>query len=230
MDLSGRHYRKDLIFQNVRWYLRYSLSYRDVEEILEERGVEIDHTTPYRWVQEYATQLEAEHRKRRKVCGTSWRMDWNSHETYIKVKGEWVYLYRAVDTEGATVDFLLTKKRDKKAATRFFKKAILLNGAPEKVTIDKSGAHTAALNDLNEEREKAGKPGIAIRQITYLNNLVEQDHQGIKRRVKPMLGFQSFKTARRALKGVELCHMIRKGQYDKTESSNDWEYFYSLAA
>ena len=120
MDFSGRHYPKDLILQTVRWYLRYSLSYRDMEEILEERGVEINHTTPYRWVQEYAPQLEAEHRKRRKVCGTSWRMD----ETYIKVKGEWVYLYRAVDTEGDTVDFLLTKKRDKKAATRFFKKAI----------------------------------------------------------------------------------------------------------
>lgn len=225
MDFSGRHYPKDLILQTVRWYLRYNLSYRNIEDILEERGVEIDHTTPYRWVQEYAPQLEAEHRKRRKVSGTSWRMD----ETYIKIKGEWVYLYRAVDTEGDTVDFLLTKKRDKKAATRFFKKAIRLNGAPEKVTIDKSGANTAALNDLNEKREKAGEPGIEIRQIKYLNNLVEQDHRGVKRRTKPMLGFQSFKTARRTLKGVELCHMIRKGQYDKTESANDWEYFYSLA-
>ena len=126
MEFSGRHYPKDLILQTVRWYLRYNLSYRDMEEILEERGVEIDHTTPYRWVQEYAPQLEAEHRKRRKVCGTSWRMD----ETYIKVKGEWVYLYRAVDKEGDTVDFLLTKKRDKKAATRFFKKAIRLIPIP----------------------------------------------------------------------------------------------------
>ena len=130
MDFSGRHYSKDLILQTIRWYLRYNLSYRDIEEILEERGVEIDHTTPYRWVQEYAPQLEAEHRKRRKPCGTSWRMD----ETYIKVKGEWVYLYRAVDTEGGTVDFLLTKKRDKKAALRFFRKAIRLNGMPEQVT------------------------------------------------------------------------------------------------
>ncbi len=96
MDFSGRHYPTELILQTIRWYLRYSLSYRDLEEILEERGVEIDHTTPYRWVQEYAPQLEAEHRKRRKPCGTSWRMD----ETYIKVKGEWVYLYRAADTGG----------------------------------------------------------------------------------------------------------------------------------
>ncbi len=223
MDFSGRHYPKCLILQTIHWYLRYNLSYRDMEEILEERGVEIDHTTPYRWMQVYALQLEAE---RRKSCGTSWRM----YETYIKVKGEWVYLYRAVDTEGDTVDFLLTKKRDKKAATRFFKKAIPLNGAPEKVTTDKSGANTAALDDLNEERKKAEKLAIEIRQIKYLNNLVEQDHRGIKRRTKPMLGFQSFNTARRSLKGVELCHMIRKGQYDKTQSANDWEYFYSLAA
>ena len=226
MDFSGRHYPEHLILQAIRWYLRYSLSYRDLEEILEERGVEIDHTTPYRWVQKYAPLLEAEHRKRRKVCGTSWRMD----ETYIKIKGEWVYLYRAVDTEGNTVDFLLTKKRDKKAATRFFKKAIRLNGLPEKVTIDKSGANTAALNEINAELEADNKALIEIRQSKYLNNLIEQDHRGIKRRTKPMLGFQSFKTARNTLKGVELCHMIRKGQYDKTKAANNWEYFYSLAA
>ena len=226
MDFSGCHYPKDLILQTIRWYLRYNLSYRDIEEILEERGVEIDHTTPCRWVQEYAPQLEAEHRKRRKPCSTSWRMD----ETYIKVKGEWVYLYRAVDTEGSTVDFLLAKKRDKKAALRFFRKAIRLNGMPEQVTIDKRGSNTAALNDLNEELDKAGKPRMVIRQIKYLNNLVKQDHRGVKRRTKPMPGLQSFKTARRALKGVKLCHMICKGQYDKIQSANDWEYFYSLAA
>ena len=225
MDFSGRHFPTDIILQSIRWYLRYSLSYRDLKEIMAERGVSIDASTIYRWVQEYAPRLEAAHRKRRKPCGTSWRMD----ETYIKVKGEWVYLYRAVDTVGDTVDFLLTRKRDKKAALRFFRKAIRLNGMPEKVTIDKSGSNTAALAQLNEEQEKAGQPKIEVRQIKYLNNLVEQDHRGIKRRTKPMLGFQSFKTARRALKGVELCHSIRKGQYDKTESANDWDYFYSLA-
>ena len=101
---------------------------------------------------------------------------------------------------------------------------------PEKVTIDKSGANTTALEGLNQEQKVAGKPEVQIRQIKYLNNLVEQDHRGIKRRTKPMLGFQRFKTARRALKGVELCHMIHKGQYDKTQSANEWEYFYSLAA
>ncbi|MFK0569888.1 IS6 family transposase [Endozoicomonas sp.] len=223
MDFSGRHFPKDVILQAVRWYLRFCLSYRDLKEILEERGIQLDHTTLYRWVQKYAPQLEAEHRKRRKVSGTSWRMD----ETYIKVKGEWTYLYRAVDTQGQTVDFLLTKKRDQKAALRFFRKTIRLNGMPDKVTIDKSGSNTAALDELNQEQVKAGKPKIEVRQIKYLNNLVEQDHRGVKRRTRPMLGFQSFKTARRALKGVELCHMIRKGQYDKTQSASDWDYFYS---
>ena len=188
MDFFGRHYSKGLILQSVRWYMRYSLSYRDLEEILEERDVEIDHTTPYRWIQEYAPQLEAEHRKRRKVFGTSWRMD----ETYIKVKGEWVYLYRAADTEGDTVDFLLTKKRDKKAATRFFKKAISLNGTPEKVTIDKSGANTSALNDLNIEQEITSQPKIEIRQIKYLNNLVGQNHRSIKRRDVADAGISEF--------------------------------------
>ena len=225
MDFSGRHFPKHLILQVVRWYLRYGLSYRDLEEILEERGVELAHTTPYRWVQTYAPQLEAEHRKQRAVCGTSWRMD----ETYIKIKGEWVYLYRAVDTEGNTVDFLLTKHRDTKAARRFLNKAIRLNGQPDKVTIDKSGANTAALNELNADLEERKEPTIDIRQNKYLNNLIEQDHRGIKRRTRSMLGFQSFKTARNTLKGVELCHMIRKGQYKKTEAANDWEYFYSLA-
>ncbi len=205
MNFSSRHFPTDLMLQTIRWYLRYSLSYR--------------------WVQEYAPQLEAEPCKRRKSCGTSWRMD----ETYIKIKGEWVYLYRAVDTGADTVDFLLTKKRHKRAALRFFRKAIRLNGMPEKVTIDKSRSNTAALEQLNKEQKKAGQPKIEIRQIKYLNNLIEQDHRGIKRRTKPMLGFQSFTTARRALKGVELCHSIRKGQYDKTQSANGWDYFYSLA-
>ncbi len=226
MDFSGRHFTKDIILQAIRWYIRYSLSYRDLREILTERGISIHHTTLLRWVQKYSPQLEAVHRKRRKASGTSWRMD----ETYIKVKGEWFYLYRAVDTRGATVDFLLTKHRDQKAARRFFNKAIRLNGIPEKVTIDKSGANTAALENINKEREDKELPKIEIRQIKYLNNLVEQDHRGIKRRTRPMLGFQSFQTARNTLKGVELCHMIRKGNYDKAKATNDWEYFYSLAA
>lgn len=131
-------------------------------------------------------------------------------ETYIKIEGQWKYLYRAVDTAGQTIDFLLTARRGAAVALRFFRKAIRHHGEPEVVTIDKSGAKTAALGMLN-----AGKPeeeSITIRQNKYLNNLVEQDHRNIKRRIRQMLGFKSFRRAQAILAGIELIHMIRKGQ------------------
>lgn len=186
----------------------------------------MDHSTLCRWVQTYALQQEAVHRKRRPVCGSSWRMD----ETYIKVAGRWFYLYRAVDSHtGDTVDFLLTRHRDKKAALRFFKKAMAKHGVPSTVTIDKSGANTAALEALNAEQQEAGKAIINIRQNKYLNNRVEQGHRGIKKITKPMMGFKSISSAKKILAGIELCHVLRKGQYDQEQSANVWEYFYSLA-
>jgi transposase-like protein len=149
-------------------------------------------------------------------------------ETYIKIKGQWRYLYRAVDKEGQTIDFLLTAHRDKKAARRFFKKAVRQHGLPAKVTIDKSGANTAALEALQEETGQA----IEIRQNKYLNNLVEQDHRAIKRLVRPMLSFKTFDSARCTLRGIELMHMIKKGQMipgDGMKLSAAGQ-FYSLAA
>ena len=136
--------------------------------------------------------------------GGSWRMD----ETYIKVKGVWKYLYRAVDKEGKTVDFLLTAQRDKAAAVRFFDKAMKASGVPEKVTLDKSSANKAAMDEINAR----GEMPIIVRQIKYLNNIVEQDHRAIKRVTKPMLNFKSFRAAKNVLAGIELMHMIRKGQ------------------
>jgi putative transposase len=149
-------------------------------------------------------------------------------ETYIKINGQWKYLYRAVDKEGQTVDFLLTIYRDKKAALRFFKKAIRQHGLPEKMTIDKSGANTAALDALNDELNV----NIEVRQSKYLNNLIEQDHRAIKRIVRPMLGFKSFRTARITLQGIELMHMIKKGQMVSGYGQNlsAAVQFYSLAA
>ena len=146
----------------------------------------------------------------------------------IKIKGQWKYLYRAVDKAGQTIDFLLTVHRDKKAAKRFLRKAIGQHGLPGKITIDKSGANTAAIEALVEETDHE----IEIRQIKYLNNLVEQDHRAIKRIVRPMLGFQSFRTARITLQGVELMHMIKKGQMIMIDgqSLSAAERFYSLAA
>jgi len=150
------------------------------------------------------------------------------HETYIKIKDQWKYLYRAVDQEGQTIDFLLTAHRDQKAALRFLKKATRQHGLPDKITIDKSGANTAAIEALKEETGHA----IEIRQNKYLNNLVEQDHRAVKRIVRPMLGFQSFRSAQVTLQGIELMHMIRKGQMITVDGQglSPAEQFYSLAA
>lgn len=151
-------------------------------------------------------------------------------ETYIKIRGQWRYLYRAVDTAGNTIDFLLTARRDAAAALRFFRKAIRHHGEPEVVTVDKSGANTAALTTLN-----AGKPDeetMTIRQSKYLNNRVEQDHRNIKRRIRPMLGFKSFRRAQTILPGIELIHMIRKGQnqHPASDGLSPAEQFYLLLA
>jgi transposase-like protein len=172
--------------------------------MMQERGVEVDHSTLNRWVLKYAPLLENRFHARKRPVGSSWGMD----ETYVKANGAWKYLYRAVDKAGATVDFLLTAKRDRKAAPRFLREAIRHNGTPEKITIDKSGANTAAIESHNIEH----KVGIEIRQVKYLNNIVEQDHRAIKRQTRPMLGFKSFWSAAVTLAGVELMHMIRKGQ------------------
>ncbi len=172
IDFKGHRFEKDIILLCVRWYLAYPLSYRNLKDMMLERGVEVDHSNIYRWVQKFTPQLEAAFRKgEKRAVGNSWRMD----ETYIKVKGQWKYLYRAVDKHGHTIDFLLTAHRDKKAALRFFKKAALQHGLPGKITIDKSGANAAAIEALKEETGQE----IEIRQIKYLNNVVEQDHLAI---------------------------------------------------
>jgi putative transposase len=141
IEFKGSHFERDVILWAVRWYVAYPISYRQLEEMMDEHGVEVDHATLNRWVLKYVPLLEQEFRARKQPVGPSWRMD----ETYVRVKGTWKYLYRAVDKAGATVDFLLTAKRDRKAALRFLRKAIKWNGTPEKITIDKSGANTARL-------------------------------------------------------------------------------------
>ena len=222
--LKGCHFPKSIVLQAVYWYLRYALSYRDIEELMQERGVDVDHATLQRWVVKYTPMVEANFRKKKRTVGRSWRMD----ETYIKIKGQWYYLYRAVDKEGNTIDFLLTKKRDTKAAKRFLIKAIGSNGRPEKITIDKSGANKAAIEEYNRENGTS----IEIRQIKYLNNIVEQDHRGIKRVTKHMLGFKSFHAALITLSDIELVRMIKKGQFNQQDEStlNPAEIFYSLVA
>ena len=227
MDTKGFRFPDDVILLSVRWYLRYQLSYRDLSEMLAERGASPVHTTIFRWVQRFTPELVAAFSKKKAPVGRRWRLD----ETYIKVSGKPRYLYRAVDKAGDTVDFLLTARRDRSAARRFLEKAIGNNGAPTLINIDKSGANTAGINDYNAELG-GWSANIEIRQCKYLNNVVEQDHRNVKRRIRPMLGFKSFWTARVVLGGIELVHMIRKGQLatEGRAPMSDAEAFYALAA
>jgi len=225
ISFKGRHFKNTIILMAIRWYLAYALSYRNIEELMAERGVAVDHSTINRWVVKFSPKLEAEFTKRQKnKIGGSWRMD----ETYIKVKGQWCYLYRAVDKSGATVDFMLSKNRDEHSAKRFFNKAIGYSCKPEKITIDKSGSNNAALKSINKSLPESGK--IEIRQIKYLNNIVESDHRFIKRITKPMMGFKEFDSASATLVGIELCHMLLKGQHKNSANMTVFEQFYALAA
>jgi putative transposase len=225
VSFKGAHFPKDVILTCVRWYVAYPLSTRHVEELMEERGVTVDHATINRWVIKYSPQLEETFHRRKRPVWVSWRLD----ETYIKVKGEWTYLYRAVDKTGQTIDFLLTEHRDEKAAKRFLTKAIRRHGVPEKITIDGSEANAAAIRSYNKEHGTA----IIIRQVKYLNNIIEQDHRGVKRVTRPMLGFKSVAAAQGTLAGIELMHMIKKKQMVFEDGAKDLsaaEQFYSLAA
>ena len=224
MDKTKRlRFPIEVILVCIRWYAAYPLSYRHIEEMMVERGVVVDHSSINRWSIRFLPILEKVFRQHKRPVGISWRMD----ETYIKVKGVWKYLYRAVDKEGKTIDFLLTAKRDKAAAMRFFDKAMQANGTPEKVTMDKSGSNKAAIDQINESMEVP----MIIRQVKYLNNIVEQDHRAVKRITKPMLGFKSFKAAKSVLAGIELMHMIRKGQlnFAGSEELSFADQFYALA-
>jgi len=225
VSFKGAHFPQDIILTGVRWYVAYPLSTRNVEELMRERGVHVDHSTINRWVIKYSPQLEDAFHRRKRPVWVSWRMD----ETYIRIKGEWRYLYRAVDKYGQTIDFLLTEHRDTEAALRFLTKAIRRHRVPETITIDGSEANEAAIKRYNEEHGTA----IIIRQVKYLNNIVEQDHRGVKRVTRPMLGFKSFDAAQGTLAGIELMHMIKKRQMvveAEDEGLTAAEQFYALAS
>ena len=189
IDFKGSHFEKEIILWGVRWYVAYPISYRQLEERMGERGVAVDHSTLNRWVIKYAPEVEKQFRRRQRPVGKSWRRD----ETYVRVKGEWKYLSRAVDRAGQTIDFLLTPHRDRAAAEAFLYKAIRAHGLPEKITIDQSGSNTAAITYYN----KLHKTTIVIRQCKYLNNSVEQDHRAVKRIVRPRLGITILRQSRR---------------------------------
>ena len=210
-EFRWRHFRGEIILWGVRWYCKYGISYRNLEEMLAERGVSVDHTTLYRWVQCYAPEMERRLRWcwKRPSFSRSWRVD----ETYIKVKGQWTYLYRAVDKDGDTIDFYLSPTRNTKAAKRFLAKA--LKGLkdweiPLKINTDKAPTYGAAIAEL----KKAGKlpEDTQHRQVKYLNNVVEADHGKLKQLIRPVRGFKSLKTAYATIKGFEVMHALHKGQ------------------
>ncbi len=210
ISFKGAHFLKDVILYAVFFYVRYAVSYRDLEEIMAERGVDLDHATLNRWVTRYAGLVAEQGRRRKRPVDRSWRMD----ETYVKVRGEWTYLYRAVDKFGQTLDFMLSKRRNKTEATKFFARALEANGLPRKNVIDRSGANTAGINAINRMLKRFGCPvPVEMVRIKYLNNIVEQDHRTIKRRIRSMLGFKSFAPAASTLAGIEVANMIRKRQF-----------------
>jgi putative transposase len=225
VSFKGAHFVRDIILTCVRWYLAYPLSYRQVEDLMQDRGVSVDHATINRWVLKYSPQLEAAFHGRKRPVWISWRMD----ETYIKVKGQWRYLSRAVDKAGQTIDFLLTEQRDERAALRFLTKAICRHGVPGKVALDGREANAAALRSDHDAHGTSS----ATRQVTYLKNVIEQDHRGVKRITRPRLGFKSFEAAQGTLGGIALMHMLKKGQM-VVEAGGEGltlaEQFYALAA
>jgi transposase, IS6 family len=198
----------ELILCAVRWYLRYSLSLRDVEDLLIERGLEADHTTIWRWVQRYGPELEQRVRRHLKPTNKSWRVD----ETYVRVQGRWCYLYRAIDSSGATIEFLLSALRDADAAKRLFRKALgdPSHPQPRVINTDQAPIYGSAIPGI--KKEGTLRRCCRHRPVQYLNNILEQDHRAIKRRVNAKQGFREFQAARRIIQGYEAMHMIRKGQ------------------
>src|ERR1700683_3316606 len=205
---KGRHFDREIIVLCVRWYLRYKLSFRDLVEMMAERGLSLAHTTIMRWIQRYAPEFEKRWNRFACPAGRSWRVD----ETYVKIKGRWTYLYRAVDKEGKTVDFLLRAKRDVAAAKAFFRRAFMRQDRlPHKITLDGYQASHRATKEALDEHPEGNQ--CEIRSSKYLNNRIEQDHRSIKLRLGPMLGLKRFRRAATEYAGTDLMHRIRKGQF-----------------
>ena len=205
---KGRHFDREIIVLCVRWYLRYKLSFRDLVEMMAERGLSLAHTTIMRWIERYAPEFEKRWNRFARPVGQSWRVD----ETYVKIKGRWTYLYRAVDKEGKTVDVLLRAKRDVAAAKVFFRRAFRGQGRlPHKITLDGYQASHRAASEVLGEHPEGNR--CEIRSSKYLNNLIEQDHRSIKLRLGPMLGFKRFRRDATTIAGIELVHRIRRVQF-----------------
>ena len=210
---KGRHFDRSVILLCVRWYLAYSLRLRNLEEMMAERGVSVDHATIHRWSLRYAPELLRRLNQSKRAVTGRWHID----ETYVKVRGQWCYLYRAIDSDGDTVEFWFSERRNLTAAKRFLRKALKGHGRPERIVIDGSQTNREAIltcdtADRLQDRSRRELKPIRIRQSRYLNNRIEQDHRAIKRRIRPMLGFKSLNSARVILGSIEMIHMMRKQQ------------------
>ena len=205
---KGRHYSGEIILLAVRWYLRYPLAYQHVAEMLVERGLAVDASCIWRWVQAYAPELNKRCRPHLRPTNKSYRID----KTYIRIKGEGRYLYRALDSTGQTIDFLLMARRDTAAAKRFLVKAMEASGSalPRVMNVDRNPAYLAAVEALKADGSLP--PRVQLRQCKYLNNVIEQDHRNVKKRAWLAKGYGSFQSAWRTLQGIETIHMIRKGR------------------
>ncbi|KZK92555.1 MULTISPECIES: IS6 family transposase [unclassified Pseudovibrio] len=216
---KGRHFSGEVVLWAVRWYCRYGISYRDLEQMMVERGVRVDHATIYRWVQRYALEMEKLLRWQwRRPSSCSWRVD----KTYIKVRGKWAYLYRAVDKFGNTIDFYLSPTRNTKAAKRFLGKA--LSGfkdweKPNTINTDKAPSYGFAISELKAEGKCS--TDTEHRQVKYLNNIIEADNGKLKQLIKPVCGFKTMKTAYATIKGFEVMRALRKGQAGAFNFSKD---------
>jgi transposase, IS6 family len=215
-SFKWRHFEPSLILLCVRWYCRYQLSYRDVEEMMRERGLDVDHSTVFRWVQRYAPEINKRIRPHLKMSGASFRVD----ETYIKVGKSCKYLYRAVDKEGSTIEFMLSAKCDVSAAKRFFRKMMRAEHRrlPFSISVDKNAAYPEAFS--SSQAERIVPKDCKLRRVKYLNNVIEQDHRFVKKKVRAAQCFKSFHTAERTLEGIEAINMIRKGQVKRLAGSD----------
>jgi len=206
---KGRHYEREVIVLCVRWYLRFKLSLRDLAEMMAERGLTLAHTTIMRWVQRLVPEFEKRWNRLARKAGRSWRVD----ETYVKIRGQWAYLYRAVDPEGKTVDFRLSANRDVRAAKAFFRKALNTQGrAPVSISLDGYAASHRAVRELAQKDRRC--KDVRLRSSKYLNNRIESDHRNVKAPLGPMLGLKVFANAAITIAGIELMHRIRKGQFN----------------